>query len=138
MKKHKEDLATKLENLDTTRLAKWLASMIGIWIVLLAGPFVIYFGQFRGPFTGNPAEWGHFGEFVGGFAGPLLSFLALIAIILTVRLQSKQIDISNIQLELSRQALSESQEELKRSITAQERTGKSLQARRGLWKCRLE
>jgi len=49
MKKHKEDLATKLENLDTTRLAKWLASMIGIGIVLLAGLLSFISGNFEDP-----------------------------------------------------------------------------------------
>jgi hypothetical protein len=44
-------------------------------------------GGFGPGFSHNSVEWANFGSYLGGVAGPLLSFLALMAVVWTVRLQ---------------------------------------------------
>lgn len=57
--------------------------------------------------------WGQFGDFVGGMVNPIMSFLTLIAVLVTVALQGRQLALSQEELKLTR-------EELARSASAQE------------------
>lgn len=43
--------------------------------------------------SASPAEWGTFGDYVGGLLNPFFSFLAFIGVIITVILQARQLDI---------------------------------------------
>jgi len=58
-------------------------------LLVLAGTIGAYslLGHFGRPFSRESIEWANFGAYVGGVAGSLLSFLALIAVAWTVRLQ---------------------------------------------------
>lgn len=58
-------------------------------LAILVGTIVAYLwlGGFAPTLSGHSADWANFGTYVGGVAGPLLSFLALIAVVWTVRLQ---------------------------------------------------
>lgn len=44
-------------------------------------------GGFGHAFSPNSVEWANFGSYFGGVAGPMLSFLALMAVVWTVHLQ---------------------------------------------------
>jgi len=74
--------------------------------------FVFYFMNFSGSLSSEHERWGTFGDFVGGTLNPILSFFALIALLLTIILQSKELEATR--------------EELKRSATAQEKSEASL------------
>lgn len=87
--------------------------ILGIAVVIIISVFCIYFYQFHTSLSVQQGDWGAFGDFIGGLLNPILSFLALMALLLTIRLQS-------IELEATR-------EELKRSATAQENSEKALQ-----------
>ncbi|MEZ9345669.1 putative phage abortive infection protein [Vibrio splendidus] len=63
-------------------------------------------------FMGLQEQMGVFGDFLGGVLNPILSFLSLIAILLTIILQSRE--------------LSETREEIKRSANAQEKSENAL------------
>lgn len=58
-------------------------------LLVICGTILSYVivGGFSLTLSTNPADWANFGTFVGGVAGPLLSFLALIAVAWTLRLQ---------------------------------------------------
>jgi hypothetical protein len=58
-------------------------------LLVLAGTIGAYvlFGGFGPTFSPNSVEWANFGGYLGGVAGPMLSFLALMAVVWTVRLQ---------------------------------------------------
>lgn len=58
-------------------------------LLVLAGTIAAYvvFGRFGPTFSPQSVEWANFGTYLGGVAGPMLSFLALIAVVWTVRLQ---------------------------------------------------
>ncbi len=59
---------------------------VGIGAILLF--LTIYLTQFHGNLEVDSARWGHFGDFFGGALGPILSFLGLLAVIATLRLQT--------------------------------------------------
>jgi hypothetical protein len=60
-----------------------------VGLLVLAGTIGAYvlLGGFGPTFSPHSAEWANFGNYLGGVAGPMLSFLALIAVVWTVRLQ---------------------------------------------------
>jgi len=58
--------------------------LLALVLTIAAYPIL---GQFGFPFSTTSSEWANFGTYLGGVAGPLLSFLALIAVAWTVRLQ---------------------------------------------------
>jgi hypothetical protein len=78
-------------------IGKPLLRLIGIGAV---APIVVYGfyiynfgpGQWFKP-SPDPADWGVFGDFVGGLLNPLFSFLAFMGVIFTVALQARQLDI---------------------------------------------
>lgn len=61
-------------------------------ISVLVGTIAIYFG-FGGITPHTLGEWSNFGTYVGGIAGPLLSFVALIAVARTMHLQRAALEI---------------------------------------------
>lgn len=62
-------------------------------LLVLVGTIVTYFwlGGFYTSPSDHATELANLGVYVGGIAGPLLSFLALIAIVWTLRLQSESL-----------------------------------------------
>jgi hypothetical protein len=43
-----------------------------------------YFLQFPGGWSPDQAMWGHFGDFVGGVLNPVISWLGLIAVVISL------------------------------------------------------
>lgn len=79
-----------LKNITPTALSKWLLVILGIAVFITASALVLYFSIFNNGFSHKNEEWGTFGDFFGGTVNPLLSFLSLIALLLTIVLQSKE------------------------------------------------
>lgn len=78
-----------------------------IWILLfailaVAAVLGIYFWNFHGQLSPKDETWGTFGDFVGGALNPILSFLALTGLLVTILLQSHEIRQS--QIEVAKQA----------------------------------
>lgn len=117
------------EAITHEKILQWLG-----WIVIFASCFLLviyglYFFNFaQGGLSNNQVEWGQFGDFAGGTINPILGFLTLIALILTIVLQSRQLAISSRELELSRDELALTRKELRRSASAQELSEKALRA----------
>lgn len=123
-----KDLATRLEGLDTKKLLKILAYIVASSIAVTVVTFSAYFMQFGGSVSRDRAVWGQFGEFIGGSISPLLSLFALLAVVLTLVLQSRQLDYAREELENSRKELSATLEQLERSADAQSKTASALVA----------
>jgi hypothetical protein len=102
------NLEEKLENLTPLRLFKWLAWIFGIAIGLVGLVLTFYLMEFNNGFSSENSDWGTFGDFVGGTLNPILSFLSLTALLLTIVLQSKELESTR--------------KELERSASAQEKT----------------
>lgn len=108
----KQNLEQKFETMTPARLSKWLVWILAVASTFIATVFILYFQNFNGSQSPNNADWGTFGDFIGGTLNPILSFLSLIALLLTIVLQSKELESTRI--------------ELKRSASAQENTEKIL------------
>ena len=101
--------------------------LIGMAVIVLV--FSIYLLFFWGhKFSSDPAAWGQFGDFIGGTANPILSFITLVLLAFTLGLQNRQLNISSRELELSRKELELTRQELQRSAHAQELSEKALKA----------
>lgn len=103
----KQDLETKLRNFNSSKLIKWLAWIFTVASISIACVFWFYLINFSGGLSNKTENWGAFGDFVGGTLNPILSFMALIALLLTIILQSRELEATR--------------EELSRSATAQEK-----------------
>lgn len=125
----KRDLPEKLDAATHTDLMRWVAWVVAVAACVLASVFWLYASQFAAAGLSNDQTvWGLFGDFVGGTANPILAFLTLIALVVTIVLQSKQLSISSRELQLSRRELELTREELSRSARAQELSEQALRA----------
>ena len=84
-----------------TKLTKFAVAG-GVVAVLVVLTFVVWFA---GPLSRDPANWGQFGDYVGGLLNPTFSFLALLALLTTLGLQIRELKISAKELKNSAQAL---------------------------------
>lgn len=88
------------------------------WVFLLGvvgygAVLIIYFIFFHGDISTSQATFGAFGDFVGGLTNPLLSLLALLAILISLSFQMTE-------LELTRREVKESTKALKNQSAAME------------------
>ncbi|MEW6039773.1 MAG: hypothetical protein AB1648_16245 [Pseudomonadota bacterium] len=118
----------KIAEMTHERIVPWIIRMIVVAGLLVVSLFCLYFYHFyfRNSIADSPETWGQFGDFVDGTANPVLQFLTLTALALTIILQSRQLSISSRELELSRKALKMTRNELSRSLRAQESSEKAL------------
>jgi hypothetical protein len=65
-------------------------------LAVLIGTVAFYLGS-GGSVPQNSEDWARFGTYVGGIAGPLLSFLALIAVVRTMHLQGGMLELQREQ-----------------------------------------
>jgi hypothetical protein len=92
-------LDKKLAELDSRRLFAWISLIAATATSVLLGSFFVYWLFFHGnPLSANPTDWGPFGDFIGGVTNPILSFFALLALLLTLVVQSRQLDAARIQM----------------------------------------
>lgn len=109
-----------------SRWVAWILACGGGVLASVFAAYVTYFGSRE--ISTSPADWGVFGDFIGGTANPILSFLTIVLLSITIILQAKQLTISSNELRLSREELELTRRELKRSASAQELSEKALRA----------
>lgn len=71
-------------------LSRWLLTIFGISVLITLGALILYLWMFHGKISADHDKWGEFGDFFGGTVNPLLSFFSLIALLLTIAIQSKE------------------------------------------------
>lgn len=74
-------------------------------VLLLLGVLFVYFWKFHKGFSPLNADWGTFGDFLGGTLNPIFSLLAFLALLYTIKLQSNELRNSSLQLKKSASAL---------------------------------
>jgi uncharacterized membrane protein len=86
-----------------------------IAVILLLGVLGLYFTTFGSYHFKMPRidEWGTIGDFVGGLLNPAFSFIALIFLFFTIRIQSEELKQSTKELAISGKALTEQSNTLK-------------------------
>ncbi len=97
----------------------WLFALFGGLII--SGVIIAYTIAFWGNKPGGPAEWGMFGDFVGGLANPLLGFLTIFLLIVSLYYQSQELAATRQELEQSKEALQQANQLHENSITLQTR-----------------
>ncbi|ALN64451.1 hypothetical protein GLA29479_3598 [Lysobacter antibioticus] len=95
-----------------THLSKILVSLVVI--AAAAGTIAIglYAFNFGGSFSEEKSAWAEFGDYVGGTLNATFAFLALIALALTLRVQSIELKLSTEELRRSAKALDEQNKSL--------------------------
>jgi hypothetical protein len=67
---------------------------LGLLIVsAVAGAYYIFVGEAQ-PLSSSGEDWGTFGDYFGGVAGALLSFLSILLLVYTIQLQVQQLSDS--------------------------------------------
>ena len=86
----------------------WYLVLAAIAIVLFV--VVIYFAVQDGlqMSVDESAKWGQMGDFFGGILNPALSFISLIALLLTISYQVRELSYTRRELQLSRREISQS------------------------------
>lgn len=73
----------------------------------------IYFSNFHNGFSDSKADFGTFGDFVGGSLNPILAFFSLYAIIYTIKIQLVELEYTREEMTKSREAQEEQSESFK-------------------------
>lgn len=108
-------------------MVKILAALLVVAAGIVIAVAFLYFQEFHGDISSKHDVWGQFGDFFGGTLNPILSFLSLIALVFTVALQSRQLELAHEELQNSKAELEATREELKRSADAQRFTASALE-----------
>ena len=74
-------------------------------VVLVAAVVSLYFHYFNGPILLEHEKWGVFGDFIGGTLNPFLSLLGLLAILITINIQRKELAIATNEFKKTSDAL---------------------------------
>ncbi|TVO68361.1 hypothetical protein [Denitromonas ohlonensis] len=102
------------ENLP--RVLKVLGLAAAILATVTVGLYMWFFRSLS--ITSEPDAWGQLGDFFGGVLNPAFSFLALLALLMTLYVQSRELKLSRQVAELSKEELELTRGELKNSADA--------------------
>lgn len=79
-----------------------LIAVFAIAVVLLA-----YLARFHDGFSDSQADWGQFGDYIGGVLNPIFAFLSFIILVMALVFQSRELHASISELKESTKALNE-------------------------------
>ena len=85
-------------------LPTYVFSIVAFCVIALIVILCVYGVNFNGEISDNQAIWGAFGDFVGGTLNPIFSFLGLIALLLTIVLQSRELEETRNEISRSAEA----------------------------------
>lgn len=105
---------------SSTRLSIGLGVLTAVGLFGLGAAWIAYLSTFSGGVTYDASAWGQAGDFVGGVTNPVLTFLTLIAVVLTVKLQSDELNLQRGEIELSRERERESDLRERRRLEREE------------------
>jgi hypothetical protein len=84
------------------RYRYWAPAII---LGLLSFPAITYLLKFYShPISSTAAEWGQMGDFFGGMLNPILAFASFIALLYTIRIQSRELELTRQEFEKSVEA----------------------------------
>ncbi len=87
------------------RWVNWTPYLAGGVLAVLVAAYVIAFAQ--NGWSRNPDAWGQLGDYIGGLLNPLVAGFALMALVVSVRLQKAELAATRKELENSRLAIQE-------------------------------
>jgi hypothetical protein len=101
---------TKNDQTDRAISFKWLVGLGFISLSLIAF-YYFNFGYHLEMGFGNQADFGAFGDFLGGVLNPILGFATVALLIWSLKMQRQALSVSNQELSLTRQELKETKQE---------------------------
>ncbi len=94
-------------------VVKLLYGIVCSAVVVVFAVFSFYFYKFGAySLSADRGDWGTFGDYLGGTLNPILSFFGLIALLLTIVLQGKELELTRRELQRSAEAQERTQEVL--------------------------
>jgi uncharacterized membrane protein len=93
----------------STLLPRFLIALTAIALACAAYAVFLYANNFTGTLSSESESWGQFGDFFGGTLNPLFAFFALIALLLSIHVQSIELRQSSLELSRAAAALKEQQ-----------------------------
>lgn len=100
-------------------MSKWFYGLVVAVICFISTLVIWYYNAIWLPgFTDYPSAYGQMGDFFGGMLNPVLAFASFMALLFTIRIQSKQLDVSTRELEATRKELTASREAQEKSSAA--------------------
>lgn len=99
-----------MTNTENETSIKFLIAIFIASIAAIVSVFASYFYFFNYELSIKQEIWGVFGDFIGGTLNPILSFLALLALLITIAIQNKQLFLSRKELELTKIELAKTAE----------------------------
>lgn len=109
-------MASEEKNSSKLNFLNWI---LIIAVCLFIGLIIAYFSFIISQEDTVKSNWGTFGDFIGGTLNPIFALFSLFAIIYTIKIQTKE-------LELSREELEATRKELEGSRIAQQEQSESL------------
>lgn len=83
----------------------WLRILVSVSAIVAAIVVGVYVWQFHIELSQEHETWGQFGDYIGGTLNPLFAFTALLALLYTIVLQSRELRNSAEELKKSAEAL---------------------------------
>jgi uncharacterized membrane protein len=97
-------------------IEKYLIPIAITIIVLTLFTYIAVFADklpfLTGIFSTKISEWGQFGDYFGGILNPILSFIAIIVLIITLRIGYETLKISKVELEKATEMLEHAKTEV--------------------------
>lgn len=115
---------TILDRLNAALVLRVVIFVYFAALFVVVGVVGVYFLWFSGPLSTTQSVWGEFGDFVGGTLNPLISFFALLALLITIVLQSKELEETRKQLERAATAQEKSEDAMRENVKLAEDTAK--------------
>lgn len=92
----------KTSNLSSSNT---IVTLIIIATLFVLGALFAYIFNFGAYFSDNQSDWAHFGDYFGGLVGPVMALSGFCALLVTINLQSRALEVSQTELSLTRDEL---------------------------------
>jgi putative phage abortive infection protein len=107
------EIPVKLDTEDQDSFSTILKGILLVATLVALAALGLYFNNFNEGFSSDQAIWGTFGDYLGGVLNPVFGFLGLLALLITIALQSKELKLSREELRNSSTALNAQNQTLK-------------------------
>lgn len=111
-------MLSSLEKLNALTVLRVVVRLFVLSLLTVLFLAAFYFWNFHGSFSGSHDKWGQFGDFIGGTLNPIIGLFGLFALLMTIVLQTKELELTRE--ELRRSAIS--QEKSERALSKQSET----------------
>ncbi len=87
--------------MKSSTVIRSLLIILGLSLLAMSIVLLVYWGQFGGELSNRQETWGVFGDFVGGSLNPIFSLAGLVALLITIALQSQELEATRKELQKS-------------------------------------